>query len=276
MTNAGESGCGANDRPASNPWVEVLHEDDDLLVVNKPAGLVCHPTKGDAFSSLISRLRGYRAGEPVFLVNRLDRETSGVTVAVKSAEAARMAGALFESRQVRKEYLAVVHGHPVLDEGSLDAPLGKAEGSPVAIQDAVRADGAPAVTRWRVVRRWIAAGEPFALLSVEPETGRKHQIRIHLAHAGHPIVGDKIYGGDPTRYLRFVQGQLSPEDRRVLRVRCQALHASWLEFEWRGGSRRFEAEPEGWFRALAEGESVAWDHPLFGADPLLEHGSGRA
>jgi 23S rRNA pseudouridine1911/1915/1917 synthase len=241
----------------STARIEVLHEDESLLVVNKPAGLVCHPTKGDVYSSLISRLRLYRGDGAVFLVNRLDRETSGVTLAAKTPEAAREVGKLFESRAVRKEYRAIVCGHPASEAGEIDAPLGRAEGSPVAIQDAVRADGAPAVTRWRVLERFSRDGSAFASLSVEPGTGRKHQIRIHLAHAGHPIVGDKLYGGDPECYLRFVERRLTEADRRILRLPNQALHAGFLGFEWRGTRWEFRSEPEPAFDGFIRGEPLA-------------------
>lgn len=234
-------------------WVDVLHEDDDLLVVRKPAGLVCHPTKGDAFSSLISRLRGHREGLPVYLVNRLDRETSGVTVAAKSREAAGELGRLFETRQVTKEYLAVVHGHPREDRFTIEAPLGKDTGSPVAVKDGVRPDGAPAMTRVEVVRRFRRGDAPFALVRPVPETGRKHQIRIHLAHAGHAIVGDKIYGGDPGCYLRFVEGRMTDEDRARMLLEHQALHAGRLAFAWRGRNWEFKAEPEAAFLEFLEG-----------------------
>lgn len=241
--------------PAGSPGVvEVIHEDDALLVVRKPAGLVCHPTKGDVYSSLISRLRLHREGQPVFLVNRLDRETSGVTLAAKSSEAAGELGRLFEARQVSKEYLAIVHGHPASDRFVVDAPLGKDLESEVAVKDRVRADGSPAVTRVEVRRRFRRGTGDFSLVRVLPESGRKHQIRIHLQHAGHPIVGDKLYGGDPGRYLRFVVGTGTVEDRDALLLEFQALHASRLALSWAGKDWEFTAGPEAEFLAFARGE----------------------
>lgn len=226
----------------------VVYEDADLLVVHKPAGLVCHPTKGDVYSSLISRLRLYRGDQPVFLVNRLDRETSGVTVAAKSAEVAGELGRLFESRLVTKAYEAIVDGHVATSPCEIDAPLGKQEGSAVAIQDGVRPDGSAAQTWVEVRNRFWRGGAPFSHLTVLPKTGRKHQIRIHLAHIGHPIVGDKIYGGDSGRYLRFVEGRLTEEDRVALRLANHGLHAGELGFVWRGKPWCFRSEPEAEFR----------------------------
>ncbi|MBL9135917.1 MAG: RluA family pseudouridine synthase [Verrucomicrobiales bacterium] len=224
--------------------LRILHEDLDLLVVNKPAGLVCHPTKGDALSSLISRLRLHHGGPGVILVNRLDRETSGITVAAKNREAAAELGRLFESRAVHKCYRAIVHGHPATDDFRVEVRLGKHPDSPVAIQDAVVAEGVESATEFRVLRRFERCAARFAVVQAIPWTGRKHQIRIHLAHAGWPIVGDKIYGGDPTRYLRFVRGEGTPADASALLLKNQALHAERLEFSWRGRDWRFEASPE--------------------------------
>ncbi|MCC7373138.1 MAG: RluA family pseudouridine synthase [Verrucomicrobiales bacterium] len=231
--------------------LNVLHEDLEILVVNKPAGLVCHPTKGDALSSLISRLRLHHGGPGVILVNRLDRETSGIVVSAKTRDAAAELGRLFESRSVRKSYLSIIHGHPPSDFFQVQARLGKHPDSPVAIQDAVIPDGVESETRFEVLGRWERNGAPFALVRAFPLTGRKHQIRIHLQHAGWPIVGDKIYGGDPTRYLRFVRGELTSEDVNALILTNQALHAERLEFAWRGRDWRFEAAPEAEFLAFA-------------------------
>ena len=228
--------------------LEVVYEDGELLVVNKPAGLVCHPTKTDEYSSLIGRVRLYLGedGQPQ-LVNRLDRETSGLTLIAKCAEAARELRRLWENRQVEKEYLAVVHGHVREDAGVIDAPLGKDERSRVAIKDCVRADGAAARTRYCVERRLTRGAGQFSVLKVYPETGRKHQIRIHVAHLGHPIVGDKLYGGDEDLYLALVEDRLTEEQRRRLILPYHSLHASEVRFSRRGQPVSFKAEPESWF-----------------------------
>jgi len=227
---------------------EVIHEDADLLVINKPADLVCHPTKGDEFSSLISRVRLHLGptARP-HLVNRLDRETSGVTVVAKNPEAAGELGKIWETRAIEKQYLAIVHGHVRASSGVIEAPLGKDEQSKVVIKDCVRPDGAVARTEFKVEQRFERAGAWFTLLRVSPCTGRKHQIRIHLAHIGHAIVGDKLYGGDEEIYLALVEGRLTEAQRVRLILPCHALHAERVKFHWRETERIFAVPPETWF-----------------------------
>lgn len=239
--------------------LQILHDDPEWCVLDKPAGLVCHPTKGDLTTSLVGRLRlHFGADAGCRLVHRLDRETSGLVVVARSREAARDLGRLFESREVRKTYLAIVHGFPSEDRFTIDAPIGRALDSPVAIQDAVRPDGAAASTELEVLRRFGVDGERFALVRLVPRTGRKHQLRIHLAHAGHAIVGDKIYGGDPRRYLRFIAGALTESDRSALLLENQALHAWKLEFSWRGRGWAFASPPDPAFRGFVRTGGVEW------------------
>jgi 23S rRNA pseudouridine1911/1915/1917 synthase len=227
---------------------EVIHEDAELLVINKPAGLVCHPTKAGVYSSLISRVRLHlgAAAHPQ-LVNRLDRETAGVVLVAKTDETARALRRLWETRAVRKEYWAIVHGHAPHDHGTIAAPLGADDDSRIAIKDRVRADGAAARTDYAVERRFTRAGGNFTWLKAHPHTGRKHQIRIHLAHLGHPIVGDKLYGGDEDLYLALVEDRLTEEQNRRLILRHHALHAREVQFNWHGREAIFQAEPEPWF-----------------------------
>jgi 23S rRNA pseudouridine1911/1915/1917 synthase len=247
-----------------DPKLNIIHEDTDLLVINKPAGLVCHPTKGDARSSLIGRVRLHLGdGAKPHLVNRLDRETSGVTIVAKQDNAARELRRLWESRAVEKEYLAIVHGHVAVEHGVIEAPLGRDEHSRVAIKDCVRPDGAPSQTEFWMVHRFARLSSPnpqhslFTVLRVVPRTGRKHQIRIHFAHRGYPIVGDKIYGGDEDLYLALVEDRLTAEQRSRLILPHHALHACAVRFNWRGSAVTFSALPEPWFDAFCGGDPVA-------------------
>lgn len=231
---------------------DIIHEEAGLLVINKPAGLVCHPTKGDEFSSLISRVRLHlgATSEP-HLINRLDRETSGVILVAKEDVTALELRRLWEQREVTKSYLAVVHGHVHTDEGVIEAPLGKDTRSRVAIKDCVVAGGAAALTRFQVVRRFVREEGPFSMLRVHPLTGRKHQIRIHLAHIGHAIVGDKLYGPDENIYLDFVSYRMTEAQRAQLLLPYHALHAEEVRFTWRDHEHVFRCEPEDWFQAFA-------------------------
>jgi 23S rRNA pseudouridine1911/1915/1917 synthase len=237
----------------------VLHEDDQLLVLHKPAGLVCHPTKGDAYSSLISRVRIHLGAEQEpQMVHRLDRETSGVMVFGKTAEAAAELRRLWIAGLVTKEYLALVHGAVTQPSGLIDGPLGRDESSRVAIKDCVRPDGASATTRWWRVRNFERNGVGYSLLRVRLDTGRKHQIRIHLATLGHPLVGDKLYGASEELYLKFVERRMEPADREQLMLASQALHAARLWMPWEGEEREFVSSPEPQFLDFLEGRPVEW------------------
>ncbi|HEX2163810.1 MAG TPA: RluA family pseudouridine synthase, partial [Thermoanaerobaculia bacterium] len=180
----------------------VLHADADLLVVDKPAGLTVHPGAGRATGTLVHRLlhrypelAGVGGPGRPGIVHRLDRDTSGVLVVARTDAAHRALARAFAGRRVDKRYLGIVHGVPA-PAGEIDAPIGR---HPERRKEmTVRPDGRPARTRWRV----LAAAGGAALLELSIETGRTHQIRVHLKHQRHPLVGDPVYGEPRWKGLR--------------------------------------------------------------------------
>jgi len=175
----------------------------------------------------------------VSIINRLDRETSGLVLVAKHRAAASRLSQLMERRGIGKEYLALVTGWPAQDEWNVDAPLlrqGEVRPSRIYLKQCVHPDGAPALTRFRVERRFERHRAKFALTRAFPETGRMHQIRVHLAESGHAVVGDKIYGPDETCYLEFIETGWSPALAKRLLLPRHALHSCALlfeEHEWR-------------------------------------------
>jgi 23S rRNA pseudouridine1911/1915/1917 synthase len=191
-----EPDAGPSVVPDPSVGFTVVHADDDVVVVDKPAGLVVHPGAGHATGTLVHGLVARfpelaAVGEPdrPGLVHRLDRDTSGLLVVARTEPARqRLVGAL-AAREVERVYLALVAGLPESDAGMVDAPVGRSSREPTRM--AVSARGKEARTRYAVERRWPDPG--VALLRCRLETGRTHQIRVHLAAIGHPVVGDDTY-----------------------------------------------------------------------------------
>lgn len=171
--------------------IDILHEDQSLLIVNKPAGIPVHagPKGGPNMEQAVAALYDPRKRAPS-LAHRLDRDTSGCLVFGKTVPALRRMQHIFETRQVTKTYWAITQGVPAEDEGQIDAPLAKKANDPRSWWMEVRADGQTAQTNYKV----LARTPDRALVECQPLTGRTHQIRVHLAHIGCPIVGDPIYG----------------------------------------------------------------------------------
>jgi len=218
--------------------LDVVYEDATLLVINKPPGLVTHPAVGNREGTLVNALLHHapdlaslpRAG----IVHRLDKETSGLLVVARTLEAHTDLVRQLQARTVGREYLALVQG-VIVAGGTVDAPIGR---HPVDRKRMAVVDGGrEAVTHYRVEGRYLA----HTLLRVKLETGRTHQIRVHMAHIHHPIVGDPVYGG------RFkIPAGMSEMTQEALRgFRRQALHAARLEV----------VHP-------ASGEEMAWEAPL--------------
>jgi 23S rRNA pseudouridine1911/1915/1917 synthase len=237
---------------------KIIDETDDYAVVDKPPFLLIHPTRPDGTRTLWQELRGLfafeiAAGGQVSIVNRLDRETSGLVLVAKKADVARRFGQLMQRRQLKKEYLAIVWGWPEWKSTLVDAALdrqGKHQHSVIWLKQMIHPSGAPAKTEFKVERRFTRGAlnaspartdctlptDKFSLGRAIPHTGRTHQIRVHLASIGYPIVGDKIYGPDEQLYLRFVETGWTSELERQLLLPRHALHSARLaiedEHEW--------------------------------------------
>lgn len=184
------------------PVPPIRYEDDDLLVVSKPAGLVVHPGAGTPSGTLVDALRAAgvtlaTAADPgrPGIVHRLDKDTSGLLVVAKTDRAYRGLVSALKARTVRRRYLALAEGRLPAAHGRVDAPLGRDPADRKRF--AVVADGKRAVTHWEVVDTGRSGTEVVSLLRCRLETGRTHQIRVHLSEAGHPVVGDVTYGARP-------------------------------------------------------------------------------
>ena len=234
-TRAGElvtadiRGAGPDEALKPEPMsLDVLFEDEELLIVNKPHGLVVHPGAGHSEGTLVHGLLAHSPhlaaqGSPLRpgIVHRLDKDTSGALVVAKSRRAYLNLIGQFADRSVRKQYLALVYGSPAKSEGEISSLLGRhpTDRKKIAV---LQKGGREARSRWRVEKNW---GET-ALLLVQIETGRTHQIRVQLSHIGHPVVGDETYGGGKRRGKNI---KSAPVRELVLRAQRQMLHALRLE-----------------------------------------------
>ncbi len=245
--------------------LDILYEDDDLLVLNKPAGLVVHPAPGHPGGTLVHALLHHCPDLPGIgeerrpgIVHRLDKETSGVMVVAKTDAAMRSLAGQFKGRRVKKTYLALVHGEVKQTEGRIAAAIGRHERDRKRMGVRTR-KGREAVTTYRVMKRL----DGFTLLQLHPETGRTHQIRVHLSAMGHPVVGDKVYGGRRERKVA-VSGQRSAVSMAAER---QLLHAWKLGFfhprtnEWMEFEAPLPADFTRWLHAERSADTISGGSP---------------
>lgn len=217
------------------PPLPILYEDPHLLVVDKPALVAVHPTARYHKHTVIARLRAERPGEFLTLVHRLDRETSGILLVARTPEADRAFKRLLEDRTLgrgrpqpfEKTYLAITRGAPSTDRVELPLMLDEENSLRVKMRIAPPGEGLESMTGVTVV----GTAADYALVRCALHTGRQHQIRVHLAAIGCPVVGDKLYGPDERLLARAADGQLSAEDLRLLELPRHALHAHRYAFE---------------------------------------------
>lgn len=212
-----------DEAPIDDIVVPVVYEDAHVLAVSKPGDLIVHPTASAYHRTLIRVLRVRMHEEELDLAHRIDKETSGLVLLSRDPRIGAALKDQFASRTVQKSYLAIVAGIPDFDEAVLDAPMRLHPSSESGVLMEIGGEGAqPSVTDVSV----LARGNRAALVEARPHTGRQHQIRLHLAHRGHPIIGDKLYLGGEDVFIRALNG-LIEEDELLGLVghRRQALHA---------------------------------------------------
>lgn len=202
----------SNFMPQPIPLFPVF-EDNDLLILNKQPGLIVHPTKGHPVNTVANALMYYMEQNnqswKIRFVNRLDMDTSGLLVVAKNAFCQNEYTIQSKANQVKKTYTAIVKGIIEEDNGTIDLPIGRPD--PVDVRRGVMEDGSPSVTHYKVLERFERY--PYTMVELLLETGRTHQIRVHMSHIGHPVLGDHLYGGENVNFIER-----------------QALHASRLAF----------------------------------------------
>lgn len=224
--------------------IEVVYEDDDIIVVNKPKGLVVHPANGNPDGTLVNAimamckesLSGIGGELRPGIVHRLDKDTSGLLIVAKNDKAHINMSEQIKNRQVTKKYIALVRGVIQEDDATIDMPIGRSTKDRKKM--AVTKNGKQAVTHFKVLKRY----PQYTLLEVKIDTGRTHQIRVHMAEIGHPVVGDMVYSNGKNDF--GIQGQM--------------LHAKSLDFKHpiTGKQMHLEAELPQYFKSILEGEEI--------------------
>ena len=207
--------------PRANPIpLDVLYEDADLIAINKPAGMIVHPIGGTQMDTLVNAVLARwpeiaKVGDPARpgIVHRLDKDTSGVILIAKTSAARKSLLAQFKAREVKKRYLTLVEGIPATPTGEINAPIGRNPAQRMKMT--ILRNGRQSLTRYRVLQVYEYRGSQYTQIEVLPQTGRTHQIRVHMTFIGHPVVGDTVYG------------------RRKQRLKAprQFLHAEAISFQ---------------------------------------------
>ena len=217
----------------------ILEESTEVLVVNKPPHVICHPSRYGPWSSLIGACREYLGADVLRMPFRLDRETTGVLIFARTREAGSRLQTAVLHRRFHKIYHAVVSGN-MMDTITVTGAIGRDETAEFYSRRAVVAEGGENAETEFVP---IAHGGGYTLVRVHPRTGRRHQIRVHAAWLGMPLVGDKLYGADPSLMIQIMREGFTPELAARLPLPRHALHCSEVEFETRTGSEKFTAPP---------------------------------
>ena len=218
----------------------ILDDWEGVLVINKPAGVVCHPSKHGAWSSLAGAAREFLGAEKLHMPFRLDRETSGVMLLTGSERAGKLLQHAVQNGRYRKEYTALMQAR-LRGRTIVSLPLAGATDSLVRLKRVPVCDGSGQLAS--TVFEPLEANSQGTLARVYPGSGRLHQIRVHAAAIGHPLFGDKIYGPDESLFVEFINEGWTPRHDRLLGLKRQALHCSVVEFnpEILAGKRRFTA-----------------------------------
>jgi 23S rRNA pseudouridine1911/1915/1917 synthase len=232
------------------PDFQVIAETEDWVVVDKPAPLIVHPANNKPEPTLLGGLENLctyevENGACLGIITRLDRETSGIVLVAKHTAAARELGMIFERREAKKEYLAIVKGWPEQDEWQENSRICRAGDigpSDIWVRQVVDNAGKECRTGFKVEKRFLRNGQQFSLVRCFPKTGRMHQIRVHLAASDFPIVGDKLYSGTGQEYLEWMETGWSDKLAERLLLPRQALHAAKLTINWLGGEISWEAQ----------------------------------
>ena len=239
--------------PAPIP-IKIVYEDEDIIVIDKPAGMVVHPGKGNETNTLVNALLHYTnsladTGEKTRpgIVHRLDKDTSGLIVIAKNDRAQRKLRRQFDSKEIYRIYWALVWGDFAEEKGTIDEPIARSRKNPIKF--VVDPHGRRAITHFKVLQRF----QYVTLLEIKLETGRTHQIRVHMRYLNHPVVGDQLYNGRETQLLNLPSNLRKRGEHLLKLLPYQTLHAKKLTFLHPRTNKRvsFEAElPENFSAAL--------------------------